>query len=279
MSRVEFGIGLRGDTPDAGRLARLAEHGGFDVVTAFNDLGYGRPLPLLLAAAATTERVRLGVACYNPYTTTPAEIAAEVAALDAASRGRAYVGLARGAWLDTVGLAQPRPVETVREAASVIDRQLHRRVPLLIGGWSPRMVALAGEIADELKVGGSANPDLVPVMRRRLGNEKTAIVFGAVTVVDEDGSAARARARERVAMYVDVIGKLDPTVRSGDLDVDRVLDRFAFAGTPEDVTRQARELFDAGVRRVEFGVPFGLQAEGGLRLLNERVLPNFVSRS
>ena len=132
------------------------------------------------------------------------------------------------------------------------------------------MVALAGEIADELKVGGSANPDLVPVMRKRLGNESTGIVFGAVTVVDDDGRAARELARERAGMYVDVVARFDPTVVAADLD------RFAFAGTPADVTGQVRALFDAGVKRVEFGVPFGLDAERGLRLLGERVLPNFV---
>ena len=265
----EFGVGLRGDTPEVERIARFAEHSGFAVVTAFNDLGYGQPLPLLLAAAAMTERVRLGVACYNPYTISPLEIATQVAALDAASGGRAYVGLAKGAWLDTIGVEQPRPVETVREAAALIDRRLRRKVPLLIGGWGRRMVRLAGEIADELKVGGSANPDLVPVMRERLGNPTTAIVFGAVTVVDEDGRAARELARQRAAMYMDVVAKFDPTVQVPELE------RFAFAGTPAEVARQVRALFDAGVKRVEFGAPFGLDGETGLRLLGERVLPSF----
>jgi 5,10-methylenetetrahydromethanopterin reductase len=144
-------------------------------------------------------------------------------------------------------------------------------------------VRLAGEIADELKVGGSANPDLVPVMRRRLGNDRTAMVFGAVTVVDEDRGAARALAREKVAMYLDVVAGFDPTVEvgalsSGDAIPDDVLDRFAFAGTPADVARGVRDLFDAGVKRVEFGAPFGLDLEGGLRLLGGRVLPEFVSR-
>jgi len=279
VSGPEFGIGLRGDTPHVQRIARLAEEAGFAVISVFNDLGYGEPLPPALAAASVTERVRLGVACYNPYTLTPAEIATQFAALDAAAHGRAFVGLARGAWLDQAGVAQPHPVETIRAAAAAINQAIGRRVPLLIGGWGPRTVALAGEIADELKLGGSANPDLVSVMRERLGSASTAIVFGAVTVVDEDGRAARAMARERVAMYVDVIGKLDPTLRGPlDLDSDDVLDRFAFAGTPADVARQVRGLFAAGVQRVEFGAPFGLEPERGLGLLGAEVLPQFLRR-
>ena len=276
MSLGEFGLGLRGDTPDVERIARLADRSGFDVVTAFKDLGYGEPLPVLLAAAAMTERVRLGVACYNPYTLRPADIAAEVAALNTRSHGRAYFGLAKGAWLDTIGVTQPRPVETLRAAAAVIDRALDGRVPLLIGGWGPQMVALAGEIADELKVGGSANPDLVPVMRARLGRGSTTrIVMGAVTVVDKDGGAARRRAREAVAMYFEVVARFDPTVDTARGLSDDLLDRFAFAGTPEQVAGQARRLFAAGAARVEFGAPFGLDPLNGVALLAREVLPEF----
>ena len=275
MSSVELGLGVRGDTPGVARIARLAEEGGFDVLTAFNDLGFGHPLPQLLTAAAVTERLRLGVACYNPYTTHAAEIASQVAALRAVAGGRVFVGLARGAWLDTAGIAQPRPVETVRAAAGVIERLCGGAVPLLIGAWGPKMVALAGEIAGELKVGGSANPALVPIMRARLGgHSKTRIVMGAVAVVDEDRRAARERALQAVAMYFDVVARLDPTVEGATL-TDALLDRFAFAGTPGDVARQARALFDAGAGRVEFGVPFGLDGDAGAQLLARRVLPEF----
>jgi 5,10-methylenetetrahydromethanopterin reductase len=157
-------------------------------------------------------------------------------------------------------------------------------VPLLIGGWGARMVALAGEIAGELKVGGSANPDIVPLMRQRLeiGAARagrppgsTGIVVGAVTVVDEDGRAARQLARDAVARYYDIVARFDPTtplVVGGARLPDEVLDRFAFAGTPDQVTQQVERIFAAGASRVEFGAPFGLDSAAGLRLLGERVL-------
>ena len=159
------------------------------------------------------------------------------------------------------------------------------RVPLLIGGWGRRMVELAGEIAVELKVGGSANPDIVPVMRERLAigaaragraPDATGIVLGAVTVVDEDREVARRLARTAVARYYDVVARFDPTVplvpRDSEIP-DEVLDRFAFAGTVEDVARQVSRIFAAGASRVEFGAPFGLDSVTGLRLLGERLLP------
>ena len=310
MSRPQFGVGLQGDrdVSEYGPLGRLAEELGFDVVTAFGDAGYLPPLVPLLEVAAVTERVRVGPSCMNPYTTHPVEIASQIAALAAASGGRAYLGLARGAWLDMVGIAQRRPLRAIREAAGIVERLLRgdeagfagemfsikpgfrlqqplpqHKIPLLIGAWGPRTVALAGEIADELKVGGSANPDIVPLMRERLdvganrvGRATPDVVMGAVTVVDHDGRAARERARAAVAMYFDVVAPFDPTLdQHPSVITDELLDRFAFAGTPRSVARQVRDLLDAGVARVEFGAPFGLEADAGLRLLGREVLPEF----
>ena len=126
MSRPHFGIGMQGDRDlsEYGPLGRLAEDLGFDVVTAFGDAGYLPPLAVLLQVAAATTRVRLGPSCLNPYTSHPVEIAGQIAALEAASGGRAYLGLARGAWLDTIGVKQQRPLRALREAATVVEKLL-----------------------------------------------------------------------------------------------------------------------------------------------------------
>jgi 5,10-methylenetetrahydromethanopterin reductase len=308
---LEVGLGLQGNKSPAeyARLARLAEQYRFDVLTVFSDLMYQPAIVPLMVAAFNTVRVRLGPACLNPFTLHPVEIAGQIAALDVASNGRAYLGLARGAWLDRIGIAQPRPVRALRETAEIVRLLLARdpggyhgevfsvapgtrlqfdvqrsRVPLLIGTWSPKTAALAGEIADEVKIGGSANPAMVRRMREfievgsmRAGRsaEDVGIVVGAVSVVAEDGAAARRLARSAVAMYLDVVGRLDPTTElsAGGVIADEVLDRFAMAGTPEQVADQAMRLFEAGARRVEFGSPHGLTEDEGIRLLGERVLP------
>jgi len=234
----ELGLGLQTDKPlgEYAALARAAEDGGFDVVTAYNDLWFQPPLPALLEIAAATARVRVGPSCLNPFTVHPVEIAGQIAVLDAASDGRAFLGLARGAWLEELAVDQSEPATAIREAWEVVSRllagdesgfagnrfslppgaRLHyerRRpdVPLLVGTWSPKLAAFAGEAAQELKVGGSASADVVPVMRERIGDGDVRIVLGAVTVVDEDGERARAVARREVAMYLDVVAKLDPT--------------------------------------------------------------------
>jgi 5,10-methylenetetrahydromethanopterin reductase len=320
----ELGLGLQTDKNpgDYGPLAQLAEHAGFDVVTTFNDLWFQPALPALLEIAGATTRVQVGPSCLNPFTVHPVEIAGQIAALDAASNGRAFLGLARGTWLEPLGLDQSDPVTAIRETWEIVRRLLagdcsgftgrrfslpqgqrlrfpvlRDHVPLLVGTWAPRLSAFAGKEAQELKVGGSANPDVVPVIRERIGNPDVKIVLGAVTVVDEDGGRARGIARREVAMYLAVVAELDPTVsldpelvariralvaegddeRAGALISDDVLDRFAFAGSPEQIAMHVEAVFDAGAGRVDFGTPHGAPERRGVQLLCAEVLPRLRS--
>ena len=323
----EIGLGLQSNKTASAyqHLAQRAEAHGFDVLTVYHDLRYQPAFYPLLVMSMATRRVRLGAACYNPYTMAPYAIAGQLAALDDASNGRAYLGLARGTWLGAIGMEQPRPLTTIREAAAVIRHLLRKdaaafegevfqvaanttlRYPvarsdhrLLIGTWGRQTAALAGEIADEIKIGGSANPAMVNVMADyakagslRAQRDQTEIVMGAVTVVDTDSRAARAKARTEVAMYLAVVAGLDPTVEvpddllsrvralvdqgqhvaAGELIPDDVLDLFAFSGDPEQVAAQAAALFEAGASRVEFGTPHGLTDQAGIEHLGARVLP------
>jgi 5,10-methylenetetrahydromethanopterin reductase len=259
------------------------------VLSVFHDLFFPPAIGPLLAMARVTERVRLGPAALNPSTLHPYEIAGQIASLDAASGGRAYLGLVAGAWLDQLGLDESKPLTRLREAVEVVRRLLARDtsgfagerltlapgarlayeplradVPLMLGTWRQRTAAYAATVADEVKIGGCANPDMVRLMREWLGPEGPRIVVGAVTVVDEDGAAARARAADEVRLYLDVVGALDPTLEGA----PPPLEKFAFAGTPGEVAAHARSLFDAGAHRVEFGTP-----QGRLDLLCDRVLP------
>ena len=321
---------MRGDLAPAlyRELGSAAELAGLDVLSVFNDLGFQPPLPALVLAALETRRIRLGPACLNPFTTHPVEIAGQIAVLDHLSGGRAFLGLARGAWLGQAGVPTRQPVVALREAHSVVSRLLagdergydgavfqiepglrlrqpvlRAAVPLLIGTWGESTTRLAGRIADELKVGGSASPAMVALAcslldqgAERVGRApgSTSVVMGAVTVIDEDSERARRAAGVAVAMYIDVVGGVDPTgaidpallarvhelvvtgdhAAAGRLLPATVLRRYAFAGTPAEVAAQAEELFAAGARRVDFGQP--LSVDGvvrGLELLARWVLP------
>jgi 5,10-methylenetetrahydromethanopterin reductase len=294
-------------------LGQVINRYAFDVVSVYNDLFYQPAFGPLLSMVPHVQRATIGPAALNPYTLHPVEIAGQIAFLDLVTNGRAYLGLARGAWLDQVGIVQRRPLRTLRDAILQIRAiwsgdSLHysltrRDVPITLGTWGPRTARLAGELADEVKIGGSASASMAEVLRPWIREGEAVaqrpagtvgICLGAVTVVDDDRTAARSRARLAVAMYAPVVAPLDPALhdaewlariadpaRRGDyasvaeLIPDAALDRLAFAGRPRDVTRQVEDLASAGVTRVEFGTPHGLDSPEGIRLLGEQVLPSF----
>jgi 5,10-methylenetetrahydromethanopterin reductase len=320
VRRREVSIAFQTNKPLSayGPLAATAERHGFDGVSVFNDMLYQPAWLPLLEIARATDRVRIGPAAVNPFTCHPLNIAANIALIDEASGGRAYLGFARGAWLDFAGIEPKRPVTALREAMACVRHLLRRSVeplegevfslaggdalrweairpdiPFLLGSWGTRMLRDGLPFVDEVKLGGTANPEVGPWFRARTNDADVGLVVGAVTVVDEDGAEARDLARREVALYLPVVAELgpkleiDPEVLRGvrdaakDYDFERaerfisddLLRRIAFAGTPDEVAEQALELFAAGVDRVEFGTPHGLNEEAGLRLLGERVLP------
>lgn len=321
-------IAFQTDKPLAayGALAQAAEAYGFEGVSVYNDMLYQPAWLPLLEIARATQRVRIGPAAVNPFTCHPVTIAGQIAQIDEASQGRTYLGLARGGWLDFVGLEPERPVRALREAFACIAHLLsgdtaplagdvfplaggdtlrwpvlRREIPYLLGTWGTQTIAACVDYVDEVKIGGSANPDLIPYYRTVLAeataqNERqrrVEIVLGAVTVVDADGKVARELARREVALYVPIVARLDRTLEidpellrrirvaadlydfdaAGALISDELLQRFAFAGTPDQVAEQAHAAFEAGAGRVELGTPHGLSEEEGLRLLGEKVLP------
>jgi len=245
--------------------------------------------------ARVTQRIRLGPAALNPFTLHPYEIAGQIAMLDAVSGGRAYLGLAKGAWLDRLGIDETRPLSALKESVAIIEALLagdetgiagerftlspgtglaypraRVRVPLLIGTWGEDTARWAGTVADEVKIGGTANAGLLPVVRAWIDNPDVRLVVGCVTVVDEDGEWARERAASVVQPYLDIVGRHDPTLEPRQ---EPRLERFSIAGTPEEVAERVIQLWDAGADRVELGTPQGRTPLSGVALICERVLP------
>ena len=179
-------------------------------------------------------------------------------------------------------------------------------IPFLLGTWGVKTIQACVRLVDEVKIGGTANPAVVPYFAGKIAQvaevrgtrPPVCITAGAVTVVDRDGEAARALARREVALYLPIVADLDPTLnvdpdllaairtaaahydfdQAARLISDDLLAKFAFAGTPDEVAEQAHALFAAGAGRVEFGTPHGLTTQDGLRLLGTQVLPALGTR-
>ncbi len=331
MTNRELSIAFQTDkrARDYVALAKLVNEYDFDAVSVYCDAPYHPSYGPLLLMAPHIERARLGPAGVPPSRMHPIDIAAQTALLADVAKGGVYIGLVRGGWLTEHGIRElDPPITAMREAIEIIRKLLsgesagyagriyriaeHVRapyplpsapIPLQIGTWGKQLAALAGEVADEVKIGGSANPDMIPLMAeyiaqgearagRAIGSVK--IVIGAVSVVDEDREAARWVARKAVSLYMPIVSWLDPTLsiepelmarvqahvnaneteRAARLIPDDILDRFIFAGAPADIIEQCARLYDAGARRIELGTPHGVhEAASGIRLIGEQVIP------
>lgn len=167
---MKFSLRLNNDLPIADYvvLARTAEAAGFDQFWVSNDL-FLRSVPVILTAVAqATTHIEIGTCVVNPYTIHPAEIAMLAATLDEISGGRFNLGIAAGGaeLLKWVNIAPERPLAATRRAIAQINAILaggatndwtpeaylrftpRRRVPIYLGAMGPKMLRLAGEVAD-----------------------------------------------------------------------------------------------------------------------------------
>ncbi|MEZ4609941.1 MAG: hypothetical protein R2838_06785 [Caldilineaceae bacterium] len=178
---------------------------------------------------------------------------------------------------------------------------LRSDIPFLLGTWGEQTIrACIDEIA-AVKIGGSANPDVIPHFRRAIDMQPAPRIVPVRISTSSSAQSAwsmrtvrpRQLAKREVALYLPIVADLDPTVTlepalvarlkaaaaaydfvaAAALVSDELLAKFAFAGTPDDVAAHATSLFAAGAQRVEFGTPHGLTPEEGMRLLGTRVLP------
>ncbi len=136
------------------------------------------PIPALAAAAAVTERVRLGFNVLANDFRHPAVLAKELATIDVLSDGRLIAGIGAG-WmtddyaatgipLDRPGVRIDRLIETVAVLRGLwragpftytgehyritdldgLPKPVQAHVPILIGGGAPRILRTAGRLAD-----------------------------------------------------------------------------------------------------------------------------------
>lgn len=230
---THFGVQLHGSFPMGAypALARSVEAHGFDELTV-HDVVWWRPVwPILTLVAEHTERVLVGPDVTHPYLRHPADTAANVAALDELSGGRAILGLGAGSMLERIGVAAERPLAAVRETAELTRRLLARdrtpfrgelfsadeqaqffwrppraRVPVFVGAYAPRMVAAAPRFADELRPPGIRRPAFFEDVRRRAreaaGDPDFAVGCDVWTSVGDDRDEARALGRRILAQFL-----------------------------------------------------------------------------
>ena len=157
-------------------LAVRAETAGFESVWTNEDVGYDSTA-VLAAISQRTQTIQLGTAVINVYSRSAMQLAMAAVSLDELSGGRLILGLSIGhsPWNDRGhGLPMTEPLNRLREYLSFlrkavtgqpfthdgpvfrgVDTRLQvepvrAAVPIHVAGERPRIIALAGELADGL---------------------------------------------------------------------------------------------------------------------------------
>jgi alkanesulfonate monooxygenase SsuD/methylene tetrahydromethanopterin reductase-like flavin-dependent oxidoreductase (luciferase family) len=287
--------------------ARDAEERGFDGVRvldhfaapASQDAMFPMPhsLVTLAAAAAVTSRIGLTQTMLCNTFRNPAELAHAIATLHRISGGRAELGLGAGwhrAEHEAFGYPFPGLAERLarlresvqicramfRDSGRVSFRGEHYRaefdvrwpdlpsVPqVMIGGAGPRVLTLAGEIADRV--------DLVHAMRGGLpflGGDKhngaqrlSALRDVAVRAGDAVGNRPAFSATILVSLSTDraeVARRRAELAKASGATVDELADELLYVvGTPDDLRRALDSLAELGFDRVHLGaMPPGAEA-------------------
>lgn len=234
-----LGIGFRNRcglrASEIAALARRAEDVGFEhlVHTEWNS----DAIAGAIATAAVTRRARVWTGIANAGLRHPLMMAAAAAVADDVSGGRFVLGLGVGSrWLagEARDTLEARPVAAMREYLAVVRAALAaerfdhagprfplrgmergftpraQRLPVYLAALGPRMLELAGEVADGAYVHMHGPEDVESLRARvdrgaeRAGRDPRGCALAALLMafVDDDVEAARAAARRTVAGYL-----------------------------------------------------------------------------
>lgn len=149
-----FGVSLRAVEGDFTAKCRRAEELGYDVITIPDHLGAPAPFPALVAAAAATERVRVGPLVLNVPFYNPALLARDISSTVQVTGKRFELGVGSGHMkreFDDAGLpwwpAKQR-IAYLENALAELRERLPELPPLLIAGNSDGVLSLAAKQAD-----------------------------------------------------------------------------------------------------------------------------------
>jgi len=178
---VRFGAAFSsGSVDEFLDMAKVAEEAGFnsvwcgDVLVYFPITTVPEAWTILTAAAMTTKRVFLGTSVTDPHRYHPAVLAQRLATIDQVSGGRVILGLGAGMAMDLepFGIEWNKPVSRLVEAVDIMRRlwtaetfsydgefwklkdaflqikPIQSKLPIYFAANSPRMLRLAGEMAD-----------------------------------------------------------------------------------------------------------------------------------
>jgi len=197
-----------------------AERLGLDSIWIAEDYFLRDSVSVMAYISAVTKKVRLAFGVINPLTRNPVLIAQTVATIDEISGGRVILALGTGvlSLIEMMGITVKKPLKVMRESIEIIRellkgcklnfkgevfevrgvklglnpylsllkpfKPLRTDIPIYLGAVGPKMLSLAGEVADGvlLTAGCSTNYVRWAIERLRSGAEKAGRRLEAIDV-------------------------------------------------------------------------------------------------
>jgi 5,10-methylenetetrahydromethanopterin reductase len=297
MADIGFGVGMDPIHPPQEVIAsaQQAEALGYRTFwIADSQLLMREAYVLMAACAVNTASIIYGTGVTNPVTRHPTVVAGAFATLDELAPDRFIIGIAPGdSALRTIG-QKPARLQVVEEAIVAIQQLLTgelvtfdghgthlkapRSVPVYLAATGPKMLRLAGRVADGAILGFLTNAPQIQAGLKEI--EKGAAEVGRSLTrfqkigwipcsISPDGKRARQDVKIHVARHVlhsfptelnvepEVIARIRAAydyeehmvmgARHADLVPDELVERYALVGTPTDVLLQTRTLLDTGI--------------------------------
>lgn len=316
---------LRQSVQAVAAMVRLAEQAGFSEAWIGDSQGIWKdPYVCLGACALQTTRIKLGIGVTNVRTRHLAVTARAMATVDELSGGRGLLGIGAG---DTAFLHldwKPATVATCREAVHALRSLLAGDtatwqgwtieplqnlacgpVPIYLAASGPRMLELAGEVADGCIASAGLTPEYlcyvqhhwgVGEKRRQTGRCEFVLQTGGA-IADDDAQAAREAStivarkmlqpvpREVTKFDAQASGEMKHRYRyqehlsagaahGPDLPPEVVRD-YVLAGTPATVRQQIAALETLGITKLMI-VPVGLDTCRLIEGFAQEIIPMFA---
>lgn len=295
--------------------ARQAEALGFDHIWTAEDYFFTGGVAGLATTLSATDAIRVGTGVVSAISRHPAQLAMEFSTLGMIYPQRVVLGLGLGLplWMGQMGLHPRSQVSTVGAATRILRRLLDGEevtvqeggfvldgvrlaypapdIPIHLGVMGPKMMALAGEVADGTILSILCSPDYVRWARGVLGPNHYITAF-AIFNVDKNSAVARGKVRQRAAFSLrrgqspltDAAGITDDlnqllATHGPDSLVEEMpsdwMEKMTVSGTPDECAARIHALLDAGADQVALFPNPGPEAPSLTRSAGESILPSF----
>ena len=247
--------------------------------------------------------------------------ASSIASINELSGGRAILGIGPGdkATFEKMGIDWDKPLTRVKDSVLAIRAFLAReqvnqagfkgaqmafatsKIPIYIGAQGPKMLELAGAIADGVLINASHPDDFkfaVPMIQqgaKKAGRKPEDVQVCAYASFSADKDPAKAVNASKIVVAFIVAGSPENVLQRHGIGMDearliseaiakydfksamaavtpRMTEAFSVSGAPADCRARVDELLKTGVTQIVVGSPIGPNKESAIKLIGKQVI-------